>query len=350
MYHQQKGRPPMKITLIAIDTSKHLFTICGIDAAGKPVLRRNLARHQVEPFFSKQAPTVVVLEACGASHHWGRVLSKLGHTVKLLPAQHAKPFVKRSKTDRADALAISEAARRPDIHFVPVKSAEEQAASMVLTLYRSLVRQRTNMINALRGHAAEFGIIAAKGCSNVSKLLERIDAEPGLPERMRQCCATLARQITRLDEEIDELYRELLAMHQANPVSRLLATVPGVGPVTAIHFALQVDPKRFASGRHLAAWLGGVPKENSTAGRQHLGKITRAGSPHLRSLLVLGATSVVRLVRAKPDHAFATPWLKGLLERRPAKLVAVALANKMARIIWAMLSTGEAYRPNTATA
>lgn len=338
----------MQVKLIAIDTSKHLFTLVGVDDAGQPVLRRDLRRQQVESFFAKLAPTAVVLEACGGAHHWGRRLMALGHSVRLIPPQHVKPFVKRGKNDRADALAISEAARRPDIRFVAVKPAVAQAEAMMLSVRDLLQKQRTQLVNALRGHAAEFGIIAAKGVANLGKLLAQIDTDPDLPEAARPLFAVLAGQIEALDAQMAVCERKLAMQHKANAQSQLLTTIPGIGPVGALSFALKVDASQFRSGRDFAAWLGLTPKQHSTAGRQRLGEISRQGDESLRTLLVLGATSVLRVV--KPGHKWATNWLLGLLARRPRKVAAVALANKMARIVWAMLRSGEAYRQPQAMA
>ena len=331
----------MEYKRIAIDTSKHVFTLHGIDAAGAAVLRRNLKRGDVEAFFAKLAPCEVVLEACGASHHWGRRLTALGHRVRLLPAQYVKPFVKRGKNDRNDAAAICTAAGQLDTRDVPVKSAEQQAALMVLRVRELLVRQRTQLVNALRGHAAEFGLVTARGLARVEPLLAAVEATATIPAPARAMLAVLGEEIARVDDRLAELEAELLALHKANPLSRRLAMVPGIGPVTAITLALSVDPAQFVSGRHLAAWIGLTPKEHSTGGKQQLGGISRAGNERLRQLLVVGATAVIR--HARPGGK-ASAWLLGLLERKPRKLAAVALANKMARIVWAMMTRGEAYR------
>jgi transposase len=332
----------MKYNRIAIDTSKHVFTLHGVDGQGRPVLRRELKRGQVETFFSKLEPTEVVLEACGGSHHWGRVLSRLGHHVRLIPAQYVKPFVKRAKNDRADAEAISEAASRPTMPSVAVKSVDQQASAMILKHREMLVAQRTQAVNALRGHAAEFGVIAAKGTVQVKALLDKLAAEEAVPAAAQAMFAQMGEHIEALDQRMTTLDEQLLALHKANPVSQLLAEVPGIGSVTAITLALTVDPQHFASGRHFAAWLGLTPKEHSTGGKQRLGRISKAGNERLRTLLVVGATAVVR--HAKPGGKSASAWLLRLLERKPRKLVAVALANKTARIVWAMVARGEAYR------
>jgi transposase len=338
----------MEIKRIAIDTSKHVFTLHGVDEQERPVLRRELRRHQVEAFFAKLPPTEVVLEACGGSHHWGRKLSALGHRVRLIPPQYVKPFVKRSKNDRNDALAISEAAARPNMRFVPVKSAQAQAEAMLLSVRELLVKQRTQLVNALRGHATEFGVVVAKGIGHAAGLVERLAADTTIPAPAREMFTFLGAQIAELDTRISELDRKLVALHKAMPVSRLLAEVPGIGPIGAATLALTVDPRAFRSGRHFAAWLGLTPKENSTGGKQRLGGISRQGNERLRQLLVLGATSVIRV--AKPGNKHASAWLLGLLGRRPRMVAAVALANKMARIVWAMMTSGEAYRPALANA
>lgn len=334
-----------ELKLISIDTSKHVFTLHGVGERGEVLLRRELRRQQLEPFFARLGPVDVALEACGGSHHWGRVLTKLGHRVRLLPPQYVKPFVKRNKNDRADAEAICEAAMRPGTRSVPVKSAEQQAAAMALSVRELLVKQRTQLVNAMRGHAAEFGVIAAKGTQNVQPLLARIADDPAVPEPARAMFAELSERITELSVRLTAIERDLITLHKANPVSQLLAQIPGIGPISALSFALTVDASQFKSGRHLAAWLGLTPKQKSTGGKQRLGGISRQGNERLRQLLVLGASAVIRTV--KPGSRLATPWLLGLLQRRPRKLVAVALANKMARVVWAMMTSGEAYRPAT---
>ena len=332
----------MKHKRIAIDTSKHAFTLHGVDEQDSAVLRRNLKRSEMEAFFRKLAPTEVVMEACGGAHHWGRLLSRLGHRVRLIPAQYVKPFVKRAKNDRADAAAINDAASRPDMPVVAVKSAEQQASTMILKHREMLVGQRTAAINALRGHAAEFGVIAAKGTAQIQALLERLAADEAIPTAAKTMFAQMGAHIAALDQQAATLDEELLTLHKANPVSQLLAAVPGIGPISAITLALSVEPTHFASGRHFAAWLGLTPKEHSTGGRPRLGRISKAGNERLRQLLVVGATAVIR--HAKPGKSSVSDWLLQLLARKPRKLAAVALANKTARIVWAMMARGEAYR------
>jgi transposase len=253
-----------------------------------------------------------------------------------------KPFVKRSKNDRNDAEAISEAASRPNMRTVPVKSADEQAAAIILKHRELMVNQRTQAINALRGHAAEFGVVAAKGCANITALLAFLLAEEAIPAIAKAMFEQMGQHIADLDLKIDALERQLLEQHKANEVSKLLAAIPGIGPITAITMALTVNPANFETGRHFAAWLGLTPQEHSTGGKHRMGKISKAGNERLRQLLVVGAMAVIRY--AKPGSKSSTAWLLQLLERRPRKVAAVALANKMARIIWAMMARGEAYR------
>jgi transposase len=337
----------MKYKRIAIDISKHVFTLHGVDEQERPVLRRNLKRSEMETFFGKLAAPDVVMEACGGAHHWGRVLSRLGHRVRLIPAQYVKPFVKRAKNDRADAEAISTAASLPTMPSVALKTADQQAAAMVLKHREMLLSSRTQAINALRGHATEFGVIAAKGTAQVQTWLDKLAADETIPPTAQAMFVQMGKHIDALDQQIAALDDELLALHKAHPISQLLAEVPGIGPLSAITLALTVQPEHFASGRHFAAWLGLTPKEHSTGGKPRLGKISKAGNERLRSLLVVGATSVIR--HTKPGKPSASAWLLALTARKPPKLAAVALANKTARIVWAMMSRGEAYRRQPVT-
>ena len=329
-----------EITRVAIDTSKSVFTIHAVDARDRPVLRRNLRRQEVAGFFSELAPVEVAIEACGASHHWGRTLAAMGHSVRLIPAQYVKPFVKRGKNDRNDAEAISEAAARPGMSTVPVKSAAQQAGAMLLSVRDLLVRQRTQLVNALRGHASEFGLVAPIGGKGLAQVRADAATDATLPAPAAEALAVLGGEIDRIEARLATTDAKLLAAHKATPTSRMLAEIPGVGPIGALSMVLRVDFTQFKSGRHFASWLGLTPRDHSTGGKQRLGGITRAGDEGLRQLLVLGATAVIQ--HAKPGRTSA--WLLALLERRPRKLAAVALANKMARIIWAMMTHGEAYR------
>jgi transposase len=329
--------------LIGIDTSKAVFTLHGVDQPGQAVLRTNLRRNQMIPFFKILSPTEIAMEACASSHHWARLLASLGHTVRLIPPQYVKPFVKRAKNDRNDAEAICEAAGRPGMRFVPVKSIMQQSEGLVLKVRETLVCQRTQLVNALRGHAAEFGVIAGKGICQIRPLLDAIAAETTIPPEAREMLALFGLEIEHLDTKIKAIEVKLIAMHRANPISRLLTTIPGIGPIIALTLAIEVDPRAFQSGRHLAAWLGLTPKEHSTGGKQRMGGISRAGHERLRQLLVTGATAVIR-VATRPGNKLATEWLLKLLQRRPRKLASVALANKMARIAWVMMTRGETYR------
>jgi transposase len=349
-----------EIKRIAIDTSKSVFTLHGVDDAGRPVLRRNLRRRELLRFFERLPPVEVALEACGGSHHWGRALSAVGHRVRLIPPQYVKPFVKRGKNDRNDAEAIGVAAAQPSIGSVPIKSVEQQAAAMLLSVRELLVRQRTQLVNAMRGHAAEMGVVAPLGEKGLKELQAEIAAadEAAVPAAAKQAIALLSREAERIEARLRTIEAELMQQHKANPVSRRLAAIPGIGPIGALSFALRVDAGQFASARHLAAWLGLVPRECSTAGKQRLGGISRAGDERLRQLLVLGATAVIQHANPRVKPAGEPPtgrpatsqWLLNLLNRKPRKLAAVALANKMARIIWAMMTSGEAYRPRPAAA
>jgi transposase len=331
----------MTIIRIGLDTSKHVFQIHGVDENEKAVLRRQIRRSEVAKFFAKLAPARIGIEACGASHHWARVLRGLGHQVLLMPPQYVKPYVQRGKNDAIDAEAICEAMSRPTMRFVPVKTAERQAALMMLGVRDLLVKQRTMLINALRGHAAEFGVTAPKGPQQVAELLRRVAAEESVPALAREMLGMLAGQLEVLNAKLKAIAVRLMAWHREEQTSQCLATIPGIGPIGGVSFALKVpDPKAFRSGRHFAAWIGITPRENSTAGKHRPGKISREGDDSLRRLLVLGATAVIQ--QAKAGRASA--WLLGLLARKPKKLAAVALANKMARIIWAMMVSGETYR------
>jgi transposase len=307
-----------------LDTSKHVFQIHGVDENEKPALRRQIRRGEVAKFFAKLAPTRIGIEACGASHHWARVLRGLGHEVLLMPPQYVKPYVQRGKNDAIDAEAICEAMSRPKMRVRDL-----------------LVKQRTMLINALRGHAAEFGVTAPKGPQQVAELVRRVAAEESVPALAREMLGVLANQLEVLNAKLKALEARLMAWHRQNQTSQCLATIPGIGPIGGVSFALKVpDPKAFRSGRHFAAWIGITPRENSTAGKHRPGKISREGDESLRRLLVLGATAVIQQARA----GRASPWLLGLLARKPKKLAAVALANKMARILWAMMVSGETYR------
>jgi transposase len=333
----------MTIIRIGLDTSKHVFQIHGVDEHEQPVLRRQIRRQDVAKFFAKLAPTRIGLEACGASHHWARVLRELGHEVVLIPPQYVKPYAQRGKNDKIDAEAICEAMTRPMVQarFVPIKTIEQQAALAMLRVRDLLVRQRTMLINAIRGHAAEFGVTAPKGPQQMTELLRRLASDEGVPDLAREMIGVLAGQLPMLGAKLKAIEARLMAWHRQNAISQLLATIPGIGPIGGVSFALKVaEPRVFRSCRHFASWIGITPRESSTAGRQRLGRISKQGDEDLRRLLVLGATAVIQ--QAKPGRA--VPWLLGLLGRKSKKVATLALANKMARTIWAMMISGEVYR------
>jgi transposase len=330
------------IIRIGIDTSKHVFQLHGINAAEEPVLRKKLRRQDMVAFFTKLPPTVIGLEACGGSHHWARLLRSLGHEVKMLPPQYVKPYLKRGKNDAADAEAICEAMSRPTMRFVPVKSPDQQAALMLVGLRDRLIRQRTQLANAIRGYATEFGLVAPKGICRIEPLLERIREDDTLPPLARELFDIQAKEFAQLQIRLEEVDDKLMAWHRADECSRRLAQIPGVGPIGASMLVMKAPaPEAFRSARHFAAWLGLTPKDHSTAGRVRLGVITRAGDEALRGVLVNGATAVIR--HAQRRQGRASPWLIALLKRKPPKLVAVALANKIARIAWKLMVSGERY-------
>src|SRR3954470_700742 len=343
---RQRGPSVEQISRIGMDTSKHIFQLHGVNAAEKPVLRRKLRRKEMVSFFEKLPPVVIAIEACGGSHHWARLLQSFGHTVKLIAPQLVKPYIKRGKNDAADAEALCEAMSRPTMRFVPVKTAEQQAALMLVGARDRLIRNRTQLSNAIRGYAGEFGYTAAKGKAHLGPLLERIQADQSLPSLARELFATQAQEYAQLQAQIDEVDAKLLAWHRADECSRRLAKIPGVGPIGAVLLTMKTpEPGLFRSGRQFAAWIGLTPKDHSTAGKVRLGVITRAGDEGLRSVLVVGATAVIQHVRR---GGRASPWLAALLKRKSPKLAAVALANKMARIAWKLRVTGENYAVKSA--
>jgi transposase len=331
-----------EIIRIGMDTSKHFFQLHGVDAAERPVLRKKLSRKQVLEFFAKLPPTVIGMEACGASQYWARELCKLGHEVKLMAPQLVKPYVARNKNDWRDAEALCEAMSRPRMRFVPVKTAEQQAALMLTGVRDGLIARRTQLGNMIRGHAAEFGLIAPKGIEKIEALLAEIARTETMPAMARELSEVLGREYARLQGELKEIEAKLMAWHRADAVGRRLAQIPSVGPIIATTLVMKTpDPRAFRSGRHFAAWLGLTPKDHSTAGKTRLGKITRAGDEDLRRLFVIGATSVIQ--QARNGRGQHSRWLLALIKRKPPKLAAVALANKVARIAWKLMVTGENY-------
>jgi transposase len=334
----------MQITTIGLDIAKNVFQVHGIDAAEKVVVRRQLRRGQVMRFFEALAPCLIGLEACASAHHWARELMKLGHEVRLMPAKDVRAYVKRNKNDAADAEAICEAVRRPTIRFVQVKSAAQQGQLMQHRTRDLLMRQRTQIINALRAHLAELGIIAAQGREGVKELLAIIadKRDEALPLDAQVSLLVLAAQLQALQTLIGSIEKRIVAQHRANADSKRLETIPGIGVVGATAIAATVtDPKVFRCGRDFAAWIGLVPREGSTGGKRKLGPISKQGDRYLRRILVVGAHSVLRRAKLHPEKY---PWLTRLLARRPFRVVAIALANKMARIAWALLAKGGTYQ------
>lgn len=337
-----------KLSRIGMDTSKHFFQLHGVDAAERVILRRKLRRKEVVQFFAGLEPSVVGLEASGGAHYWARELTRLGHTARLIAPQYIKPYVKRGKNDAADAEAICEAMSRPTMRFVAIKSAENQAALMLAGMRERLVRNRVQLANAIRGYAAELGVVAARGQANIKPLLLRLVADQTIPAMAREVFADHAKEYAALTAQLAAIEAKLLAFHRGNALSRRLAQIPCVGPVIASLLVMKTpDPHSFRSGRQFAAWLGLTPKNHSTAGKTRLGVITRAGDETLRSLLVVGATAVIWQARRGKSRS-ASPWLLALLKRKPPKLAAVALANKTARIAWKLMTTGESYQAHRA--
>jgi transposase len=335
----------MQISTIGLDIAKNVFQVHGIDGGGRPVLRRKVRRDQVLALFGKLSPCLVGIEACATAHHWARQISALGHEVRLMPPAYVKAYVKRNKNDAADAEGICEAVTRPTMRFVPVKSADVQSMLMLHRARQLLVRQRTAQVSAIRAHLAEYGIVAPKGRAHVRDLLAVLESRRDLvPDLARQTLFLLAQTIASLSEQVRKIEIELMAWHRTNVVSRRLETIPGIGFITATALAATVgNPRAFRSGRQFAAWLGLVPRQNSSGGKERLGGISKMGDRYLRHLLVVGATAVVRYTKRKATTV--SIWANRLLERKPARLVTVAVANKMARIAWAVMAREENYRP-----
>ena len=334
----------MQITTIGLDIAKNVFQVHGIDANEKVVIRKRLRRSQVIAFFAALPPCLVGMEACATAHYWARELTKLGHEVRLMPAKDVKAYVKRNKNDAADAEAICEAVRRPTMRFVRAKSAEQQGQLMQHRTRDLLLRQQTQAINALRAHLAELGIVAAQGREGLKQLLMIIadEKDARLPIDARASLIVLAAQLQALHTMIGSIEKRLMAQHRASEESQRVETIPGIGIIGATAITATVtDPTAFRSGRDFAAWIGLVPRQDSTGGKQKLGPISKQGDRYLRRILVVGAHSVLRCARRNPEKY---PWLTQLLARRPFKVVAVALANKMARMAWALLAHGGTYQ------
>jgi transposase len=343
-----ENRRPRLITTIGLDIAKSVFQVHGVDEEGVSVVMKRLHRKQVLPFFSKLPSCLIGIEACATAHHWARTLVALGHEVKLMPPAYVKAYLKRGKSDALDAEAICEAVQRPTMRFVPVKSPEQQAILMVHRTRSLVVRQRTMAANAMRAHLAEFGLVANPGIRNLMKLIQSTsdETEPDrqLPEMARTALAVLVRRLCELEEELQALDRTLLDWHRQNAASQRLAAIPGIGVITATAIVATVsDPGSVRSGRQFAAWLGLTPKQNSSGGKERLGGISKQGDRYLRRLLVVGATAVIR--HSKTKNTPLANWLRSLLEKKPVRLVSVALANKTARTVWALLAHDRTYHP-----
>lgn len=337
----------MRITTVGIDLAKNVFQVHGVNEHGNAVMKKQLKRHLVIEFFANMPPCLIGMEACGSAHHWARKLQALGHTVKLMAPQFVKPYVKTNKNDAADAEAICEAVVRPNMRFVAVKNGEQQA---VLSLHRArqgFVKARTAQANQIRGLLAEFGLIIPQGISHIAKRVPELieDATNDLPGSFRLLVQRLMEHLKELERQAGEIETQIASWHRDNELSRKLAAVPGIGPITASALVAMVgDAKNFDNGRQLAAWLGLVPRQNSSGGKNVLQGISKRGDTYVRTLLIHGARSVISVARRKKDQV--DRWLSRLLERRNANVAAVALANKNARIVWALLNHERQFRPD----
>jgi transposase len=339
------------ITTIGLDIAKSVFQVHGVDANGQVVIRRQLKRRYVLAFFAKLPPCLVGMEACASSHHWSRELKAFGHTVLLMPPAYVKPYVKRQKNDAADAEAICEAVTRANMRFVATKTPEQQSCLVLHRTRHLFIRQQTAVINVIRAHLAEFGIVAPIGRKGVEELLDVVadPADKRVPEIARACLIALGAQLRRLKEQILEFDRMIRAWHRSSELSMRLDAIPGIGPVLATALVATVaDPRAFRSGRNFSAWIGLVPKQHSSGGKDRLGSISKQGDRYLRSLFMAGALAVIRY--AKIHGTKHRPWLTALLARWPTKVAAIALANKIARMVWAMMARGERYKEPVALA
>ncbi len=334
-----------EVSTIGLDLAKNVFQAHGVDASGRTAVAKSLRRRQVMPFFKKLSPCLVGIEACATSHYWARELGALGHEVRIMPANYVKPYVKRNKNDAADAEAICEAVTRPTMRFVAVKTAEQQSLMMLHRTRSLLIRQRTMLVNAMRAHLAEFGVVAPVGLMGLKTLLVVVSdpKDERLPTIARSCLVSLMTALSTVEQEIATGERRIHIWHRSSDASRRLESIPGIGPITATALVASVtDPGVFRTGRDLAAWIGLVPKQNSTGGKERLGRISKQGDQYLRWLMVAGAMAVIR--QGRKTNFANRPWLADLMARKPTKVAAVALANKNARTAWALLATGDRYR------
>jgi transposase len=337
------------VETIGLDIAKSVFQVHGVDADGQVVIRRKLKRRYVLAFFQKLPTCLIGMEACATSHHWSRELQALGHKVRLMPPAYVRPYVKRQKNDAADAEAICEAVSRASMRFVETKTPEQQSCLVLHRTRHLFIRQQTSVINAIRAHLAEFGIVAPVGRKGVEQLLDVVANTERIPELARACVAALGAQLRTLKAQILEFDRQIMIWHRSHETSKRLDEIPGVGPALATALVASIaDPKAFRSGRDFSAWIGLVPKQHSSGGKEKLGSISKQGDRYLRSLFTAGALAVIRY--AKIFGTKHRPWLTALLARRPTKVAAIALANKLARMVWAMMTRGERYKEPVALA
>jgi transposase len=339
------------IKTIGLDIAKSIFQVHGVDGDGQVVIRRKLKRRYVLAFFQKVPPCLIGMEACATSHHWSRELQALGHRVRLMPPAYVRPYVKRQKNDATDAEAICEAVSRANMRFVETKTTEQQSCLVLHRTRHLFIRQQTSVINAIRAHLAEFGMVAPVGRKGLEQLLEAVAnaRDQRIPALARACIAALGAQLRALKAQILEFDRQIMLWHRSHETSKRLDEIPGVGPALATALVASIaDPKAFRSGRDFSAWIGLVPRQHSSGGKEKLGSISKQGDRYLRSLFMTGALAVIRY--AKIYRSKHRPWLTALLARRPTKVAAIALANKLARMVWAMMSRGERYKEPVALA
>jgi transposase len=339
----------MNVTTVGIDLAKNLFQVHGVNGRGRPVLTKQLRRSQVPEFFANMPPCLIGMEACGSAHHWARKLRGFGHEVRLMAPQFVKPYVKTNKNDAADAEAICEAVGRPNMRFVPIKNVEQQAVLALHRVRQGFVKARTAQANQIRGLLAEFGLVIPQGICHVAKRVPGLieDASNELPGSFRRLVQRLLEQLKELDRQIHEIENQIVAWHRENNDSRKLAKMPGIGPITASAMVASIgDPKSFDNGRQVAAWIGLVPRQSSTGGKTVLLGMSKRGDSYLRTLLIQGARSMINAARRRKGALDG--WLGGLLKRRNANVAAVALANKNARIVWALLAHERDFRPDYA--